>query len=54
MMSAEIDELIEDEYAAQQERASHIQTVEINGENDKTFLHIKRNPLIDIKNNISR
>ncbi len=35
MMSAEIDELIEDEYAAQQERASHIQTVEINGENDK-------------------
>ncbi|WP_432718728.1 hypothetical protein [Pectinatus frisingensis] len=34
-MSAEIDELIEDEYAAQQEGASHIQTVEINGENEK-------------------
>lgn len=34
-MSEEIDELIEDEYAAQQEEASHIQTVEINGENEK-------------------
>ena len=34
-MNAEIDELIEDEYAAQQEGASHIQTVEINRENKK-------------------
>lgn len=34
-MSAEIDELIEDEYAAQQEGVSHIQTIEINGENEK-------------------
>ncbi|WP_019554953.1 hypothetical protein [Propionispira raffinosivorans] len=34
-MSTEIDELLEDEYAAQQEGASHIQTVEISGENEK-------------------
>ncbi|MDU2066527.1 MAG: hypothetical protein E6713_17050 [Sporomusaceae bacterium] len=34
-MRAEIDELIEDEYAAQQEGESHIQTVEINRENEK-------------------
>lgn len=34
-MSAEIDELLEDEYAAQQESASHIQTVEVNRENEK-------------------
>ncbi|MBP2657007.1 MAG: hypothetical protein H6Q69_39 [Firmicutes bacterium] len=34
-MRVEIDELLEDEYAEQQEGASHIQTVEINGENEK-------------------
>ncbi|MGE1063592.1 hypothetical protein NXG27_13355 [Megasphaera paucivorans] len=34
-MSRTIDELIEDEYAAQQEGVSHIQTIEINGENEK-------------------
>lgn len=34
-MSAEIDELLEDEYAAQQEGASHIQAVEINRKNEK-------------------
>lgn len=34
-MDTEIDELLEDEYAAQQEEAQHIQPVEINGENQK-------------------
>jgi hypothetical protein len=34
-MSEEVDELLEDEYAEQQEGASHIQTAEINGENEK-------------------
>ena len=34
-MNAKIDELLEDEYAAQQEDTPHIQTVEINGENEK-------------------
>ena len=34
-MSGEIDELLEYEYAAQQEVASHIQTIEINGENER-------------------
>lgn len=34
-MSAEMDEVLEDEYAAQQEGASHIQTVEVNRECEK-------------------
>lgn len=34
-MSGEIDELIEDEYAAQQEEAEHIHPVKINSENKK-------------------
>jgi len=34
-MDMEIDELLEDEYAAQQEEVSHIHFVEVNGENDK-------------------
>jgi len=34
-MSAELDEVLEDEYAVQQEGESHIQTVEVNGENEE-------------------
>lgn len=34
-MRAEIDELLEDEYAAQQDGAWHIQTIEVNEENAK-------------------
>jgi hypothetical protein len=34
-MDTEIDELLEDEYAAQQEETPHIHPVEINGENEK-------------------
>ena len=34
-MSVKIDELLEDEYAAQQEGVTDIQTVEINGKNEK-------------------
>ena len=34
-MSAEIDELLEDEYATQQEGILHIQNAEVNRENEK-------------------
>ena len=34
-MNAEIDELLEAEYAAQQIEAPHVQPAKINGENEK-------------------
>ena len=34
-MDTEIDELLEDEYAAQQEEAQHIHPIEVNGKNEK-------------------
>lgn len=48
MMSAEIDELLEEKYAAQQEGATDIQIVEIDGKNEgKTDIEVS-SLLIDI------